>query len=563
MAEQPLELRRINWTDCCSFTQLFRAFRMAIQPGKLGLALVGVILTFLWGWTLDGLTPATSQVMPGELDAFWHTSDMGAWREAAAIRRTAAITSVHAARPMALPANIDTRLKTDPNAVIDETLKAIADQYAGDLKNQEKNTELKNEEKQEAMLELAANANTRYREIESLRPQGIFTSFVAYETRVLRKAMDAAYSLNVGGGLRDALNARRSFLETTARPLDNYGVLGCAVLALRGKQWLIQQHWMFATLFGLGVLIIWAIVGGAICRMAALNYARDERIGPRAALGFATDKFLSFLTAPLLPLLLILVVMICFLVGGLLMAIPYIGEVIGALTLFLGLIGGFIVALVMIGYTTSAPLFYPTIAVEGSDSFDAISRSFGYVFARPWRALFYALVAFFYGSLCYLFVRLLALLTLKSTHAMLNVALSGTHRPGTGNAAATKLDAMWSSPTFEHLYRWPTPFGAVHFEGFSSVIIAFWVSLVVGLMIAFIVSFHYCSATIIYFLLRREVDATDLEDVYVGDEDEESPLGAPAGAAPAAAGSIGTPMMHTPGLPPGTETPPAVDPPSA
>ncbi|HNM16124.1 MAG TPA: hypothetical protein PKJ64_15220, partial [bacterium] len=48
-----------------------------------------------------------------------------------------------------------------------------------------------------------------------------------------------------------------------------------------------------------------------------------------------------------------------------------------------------------------------------------------------------------------------------------------------------------------------------------------------ALMISFIVSFYYCSTTIIYFLLRREVDATDLEDVYVGDEDDESPLGTP------------------------------------
>ena len=65
--------------------------------------------------------------------------------------------------------------------------------------------------------------------------------------------------------------------------------------------------------------------------------------------------------------------------------------------------------LVLLGTVGGFNLMYPTIAVEGSDSFDAISRTFSYVYARPWRMLFYTLVAIVYGALCYLFVRLLHL----------------------------------------------------------------------------------------------------------------------------------------------------------
>ena len=39
--------------------------------------------------------------------------------------------------------------------------------------------------------------------------------------------------------------------------------------------------------------------------------------------------------------------------------------------------------LILLGLTGGFNLMYPTIAVEGSDSFDAISRSFSYVYARP------------------------------------------------------------------------------------------------------------------------------------------------------------------------------------
>jgi len=44
------------------------------------------------------------------------------------------------------------------------------------------------------------------------------------------------------------------------------------------------------------------------------------------------------------------------------------------------------------------------IAYEGSDCFDSTSRSFSYLFARPWRTLFYDFIAFVYGFICFLFV---------------------------------------------------------------------------------------------------------------------------------------------------------------
>ena len=61
--------------------------------------------------------------------------------------------------------------------------------------------------------------------------------------------------------------------------------------------------------------------------------------------------------------------------------------------------------LVALGTAGGFNLMYPTIAVEGSDSFDAISRSFSYIYARPWRMIWYTMVAIVYGALTFLFVR--------------------------------------------------------------------------------------------------------------------------------------------------------------
>ena len=39
MTDEQHELRRINWTEVFSFTHIFKSFKMAIHPSKLGLAL--------------------------------------------------------------------------------------------------------------------------------------------------------------------------------------------------------------------------------------------------------------------------------------------------------------------------------------------------------------------------------------------------------------------------------------------------------------------------------------------------------------------------------------------
>ena len=37
-------------------------------------------------------------------------------------------------------------------------------------------------------------------------------------------------------------------------------------------------------------VLVWALFGGAMTRIAALALARDERLGPKSALGFAARK---------------------------------------------------------------------------------------------------------------------------------------------------------------------------------------------------------------------------------------------------------------------------------
>src|SRR5262249_30993958 len=50
------------------------------------------------------------------------------------------------------------------------------------------------------------------------------------------------------------------------------------------------------------------------------------------------------------------------------------------------------------------PMMYATVSTEGSDSFDAISRSYSYVFQNPWQYIWYSFVAIVYGAVLVFFV---------------------------------------------------------------------------------------------------------------------------------------------------------------
>jgi hypothetical protein len=220
---------------------------------------------------------------------------------------------------------------------------------------------------------------------------------------------------------------------------------------------------------------------------------------------------------------------------------------------------------VLLGTFGGFNLMYPTIAVEGSDSFDAISRSFSYVYARPWRMIFYTLVAVIYGALCYLFVRLFIWMMLALTHQFVDIG-HFADAPSTEPLWQT----MWSGP--HQRLSYDIDFLTLRGDqDVAAALVAFWVYLVVGMLGAFLISFYFSANTIIYYLMRREVDATEPDDVYLEQSDEDfgepmphSPGAAETAAAGAtadetspAAGAIGSPDV-TPASPPPRDDEPHV-----
>lgn len=372
------------------------------------------------------------------------------------------------------------------------------------------------------------------RKKESLEGTGVFKAWFAWQGDCVRNAMVSLWHLNFRGGLTEYMDLAASRgtmsagMETStglpgpssAAPANQkQGFLFYVLLAVEGCRWMVCQYPVYGVIFLLWSLLAWAWLGGAMYRIAALLFAREEAIDFRQALAFSRGKLASFFVAPVVPLVAIVLVGLLLTVGGLVGSIPVVGTILMSILYGLAILLGFGMTFLLVGWLGGVSLMYPTIAVEGSDCFDAFSRSFSFVYTRPFRALWYGAVMVVYGMITYLFVRLFAFLALSLTHCFTSWGvLGGGSRLGQG---ADKLDILWQKPTFWNFYL-PNWAAMGTGQSIAAVLLGIWVMIVVGLVAAYLLGFFVSATTAIYYILRRRVDATELDEVYV--EEEEEPL---------------------------------------
>ncbi len=263
---------------------------------------------------------------------------------------------------------------------------------------------------------------------------------------------------------------------------------------------------------------------------------------------FGLRKFWGFFFAPLVCLVFIVAVGLMLTAGGLIGNIPFVGDILMGVLWFLALLGGLAIAFITIGTLAGGSLFAPVIAAEGSDAFDAISRGFVYVYSRPWKSLLYGLTLVIYGSLCYLFLRFFVWVMLAATHAFVGLGLLGSR--AYAGAGADKLDVVWRMPTFMDLRPHGFDFYGLSVMGAGEVLLAvfitIWVYLVWGLLQSWLLSFYFSGSSMAYLLLRKDVDAIEIDEIYMEEEPaaeaepsepapaETKPAGETAGTAPTA-----------------------------
>lgn len=293
------------------------------------------------------------------------------------------------------------------------------------------------------------------------------------------------------------------------------------------------EHIAFIWTRLLWAIAVWSIFGGAIARLAAVEFSRDERGGLWQSLKFATARFLSFFAAPLLPLSAVLLIWGVAALGGLLGRVPIVGDWAVAAAWGPALCLALLAVLIMIAAVAGWPLMVAAVATENSDAFDGFSRSFSYLYGRPWLFAWSVGVCLIIGALS---VAVIDTLALGVTTGAARMVSTGMGWRGIADLHAAPVGYFEASQA--------PPFSSPSTGSGAASLVRVWLGVVAMLATGFAASFFWTAATIIYFLLRRADDATHFDEVWIGEAEDEDDLLPLAGIA--STGQTVTERSHHP-----------------
>ncbi|MFO0896338.1 MAG: hypothetical protein U0836_02815 [Pirellulales bacterium] len=238
-------------------------------------------------------------------------------------------------------------------------------------------------------------------------------------------------------------------------------------------------------------VIVWAWPAAFITRRAALELVREERVGLWATLKFVRRRLASYQGAPWLPAVGLLLIAIPAAALGLLGRSSF-GLALVGLAWPLVLMASLAAAVLVIGLALGWPLLWAAISVDGGDAFDAVSRTYSYVFDSVLRFVGYVALAALVGLAGFVGVSVFAAVTL-------------------------------------HLALWTVSWGAgadwlnsVGDEPFGLRAITFWSNCVWLVANAYVPSYVLTAGTAVYLLLRFRVDGAELDQLHF----DEPPAGA-------------------------------------
>lgn len=249
------------------------------------------------------------------------------------------------------------------------------------------------------------------------------------------------------------------------------------------------RTWSCAVTMGLWALVVWGIIGGAIARIAVVQLTVGGGVGVATAVRFALRRSLSLIGAPLTPFLAVALIAAGSAAFGLLYWIPGgVGATIAGVLGFIPLLLGLLMALILLGLALGWPLMHQTVAAEGEDVADALSRSYSYVNQRTIRYLAHLATAWLLGALGLVAAVFFARVVLNL--ADWGMALGMPARPA-------------EMPVSEMAHE-------------------FWAGLVGWLAHAYVYSYFWSATAVIYLVLREDVDGTDPHDVYLPEQADDT-----------------------------------------
>jgi hypothetical protein len=318
--------------------------------------------------------------------------------------------------------------------------------------------------------------------------------------------------------LADAASAPLSTLQRALAngrvilwPVERMTVSAGRIVA-PGIRW---SAWIHSWLTVLWALTVTAVFGGILSRMAAVETAGQGDAGIQSAGGFSLVRLGRYLLGPLSTVVGLGLFWGLNTVAGLIARIPYLGDGLVSLFWFLPVIAGLFLALIVLGVAAGWPLMFAAVSVDNTDGYEALSRSYGYIFNRPWYALFLVLLVLLYGSVLLFFVT--GMLTLAVDLA------TGSVETGLGERKSRLL--LSQVPDHPMFPIGPSPFEPPipTVSEFSQLSVGIWMRLLGSLPAAFVFSYFWVAVTLIYILLRHREDAIPLDEIVRPEERNRPP----------------------------------------
>ena len=327
---------------------------------------------------------------------------------------------------------------------------------------------------------------------------------------------------------------------------------------------------IYFLLVTLCTLVTWSIFGGAISRRVVVQLATGEKIFATEALGFTFRHLGAYLTAPLIPLGIVAVILLILFLFGIGHMIPIFGDiVVSGLFWPVPLVLGLIMTILLVGLV-AWPLMAATISADGSDGWEAFTRAYGCLLERPWHCAWYSLVAIAYGGVVIFFVGFISSMMIYLADWGVNAAPATmaesretsflfVHAPKSFGWRELLLEGTQVKPTAQEidkdkdLERYngadvvhgretitartgqvggvnrsdridPGAYDAYlrtmsWWNKIGAWLVAFWLGLAFLLVLGFGYELFWTSTSIIYLLLRRGIDTSEMDDIYMEQEE--------------------------------------------
>ncbi|MEM7314610.1 MAG: hypothetical protein AAF497_15800, partial [Planctomycetota bacterium] len=260
---------------------------------------------------------------------------------------------------------------------------------------------------------------------------------------------------------------------------------------VRTQSWGEFGYYLFGAVW---TLAVWGLVGCALTRIAAVRFAHDEHVDFLSALSVGSKRFLQHMAAVWMPIAgVVILAMPLALLGFLMRWNPL--AALGGLIWIAVIPVAIVMALFVLGWLFSWPLMWGSLSAEGQDSFDAVSRSYAYLFQQPHRYAFYVLIAAIVGFMGWLSVWFVSEL-------VVHLGVWGV-RVGLGTEQMNELMSAASGEAVSS--------SLVRFGGRC---IGFWQGVVRTISSAYAYSYFWTAVAGVYLLMRYDVDSVELDELF-------------------------------------------------